>query len=389
MNSRFSVLFQALSFSLAFIVPPCSHSGITTSEVNASASGYGLQPRPNSISVCFVGDALTNKLPTVQHISTIVRDHFESAANIRFTGFNKANNTFPTCSSPQSGTCNNNPCHFWYPEDIRIAIDGTKDGNGNPITRIIPATETECVDKGAGGSWGVSPWNVDKPGFRACQYNVFIGNDLDVSVSPSVIWVNHILHEVGHALGLHHEFFQAEYHNYHGPNGVICIESTKSIPAAAANPNGYVSLTSLDPESVMFYQDTSCGIDGNYSNTGLSALDRLTLHIFYPETERIAEYVGTTVVPVGKKVRLQASLDLRGARMDKVVSGLQWAIEGQESETPIFEASWESPSIKNGILTYNDFLGRKFSTSIHIRVLSHPDFTSLVSASASAQILLL
>lgn len=388
MKLRKQYIFLGALLVFSSLLIPNAQAGMTHSEVNKSAPGYGLQPRNNFLSVCFVGDALTSRTTRVQEISHNLRNHFESAANIHFTGFDKIRSTFPACGFPQSGTCNSVPCNYWYPEDIRIALDGTKVGEV-PITRIIPETEMECADKGKPNSWGVSPWNVDKTEYRACRYNVFIGNEPDnTSANPIVFWTNHDLHEVGHALGFVHEGDQAEYFNYRGPNGVICANST-SQPAAAANPKDFVPLTHIDTLSVMIYQELGCGINGNFSHTGLSALDRLSLHILYPESERVAEYVGTTVVTTGEKVNLRSSLAIRGARMDKVISSLLWEIDGQESTVATFEALWERPGIKKGTLTYDDFLGRRFATSIEVRVLKPQEFSKMLGGVASAQALLL
>ena len=385
-DPKISDVLSRVLFALICLFAFNGHAGITSSEVNSSATGYGLQPRSRAISVCFVGDALTSRPGRVQEISGILRSHFESAGDIHFDGFLNAGHTFPACSAPQNGTCGSDPCNR-YPEDIRIAIDGTQD-NGIPIPRQIPNTAIHCIDKGGPSSWGVSPWNVDKPEYRACQYNVFIGDDQDTSVTPPVFWTNHVLHEVGHALGLVHEFNQAGYHNYRGPNGIIC-DNSKSIPGAADNPDDFIALTPVDPASVMMYQDSSCGIDGNYSHAGLSALDRLSLQILYPSPERIAEYMGTTVVRVNEKVRLHASLYLRGANMDQAITGMQWSIGGLRSSSPIFEGLWSQPGTQKGVFTYKDFLGREFSTRIRIRVLSPNNFTSLIGASVSAVGLLL
>jgi hypothetical protein len=366
----------------ALLAAAHAYGGITETAVNAGAPGFGLQPRNKALTVCFVGDALTSQAQNVSTISGIIHNHFEAAANIRFAGFNAATGTFPQCAAPKSGMCGTEACDQ-YPEDIRIALDGTA-VNGAPVPRQIPVTDTHCVDRGAPSSWGVSPWNVDKPGYRACRYNVFIGSDSDTSVVPPRLWVNHTLHEVGHALGFVHEFLQADFFNFIGPNGSICTNSTNE-PAALTSPGGFVSLTPADAASVMMYVDSSCDIHGNYAHTGLSGLDRLSLHIFYPEDARVAEYLGTTTIKVNQTLRLRSLLAARGARMDRVVSKLKWSIGGIVGTTPTFETSWSTPGTRSGTLEYDDFVGRHFSVPITVRVVTPADFARAAGASSAAQ----
>jgi hypothetical protein len=326
---------------------------------------------------------VTTRLPRTSEISRIIRDQFEAAANIRFSGFLESSGTFPQCSAPQLGMCGTNPCNQ-YSEDIRIAIPCTTDGSV-PVTRMIPASETNCTDRGQPASWGAPPWNIDLAGNRACRYNVFIGDDPDTTCPPAAApWRNHVLHEVGHALGLVHEFLQADYFDFRGPNGAICANS-QTQPDGAVNPANYASLTFADSASVMMYQEVSCGIDGNYSNEGLSALDRTSLHILYPESDRVAEYTGTTVVRTGETVRLRSVLELRGARVGQAVTNLLWYIGDQIGTASIFEASWDTPGVRTGTFTYQDFLGRNFATGVEVRVLTAEDFSATMGAIAAAQ----
>ncbi len=354
-----------------------ARAGLVGSEVNSGAApSYGLQPRPTQLSVCFYGDALTSRADRVKAITDALRNNTEAAANLRFTGFG-------TCQAPTTGTCGSgaqaHSCDQ-YPGDIRIALDGTQIG-GVAVTRQIPASFTDCSDHGAWSSWSQFPAWVDQPDHRACPYNAAVGDDADTSVSPPVRWLNHPLHEVGgHAMGFAHEFLQSGYYNFVGPNGSICANST------TPPPSGYRGLTPVDAYSVMMYQELSCGIHGNYSQSGYSEWDRLSLHILYPETARVAEYVGTTVVKTGQAVALTSTWQARGAVMANVATQLAWSIGGVSASGGTFSASYATPGARTGTFTFNDFLGRSFSAPIEVRVMSPADFDGKIAGPIAAQL---
>ena len=114
---------------------------------------------------------------------------------------------------------------------------------------------------------------------RACQYNLKLGDDdLDLATGThtGTPWLNHTLHEFGHALGLSHEHARAD-------------ENANCMPAAHGEyhilSSGY--MTPYDKNSVMHYKFTPAEVPGcqqtgsNYSNDGLTGYDRLALHILY------------------------------------------------------------------------------------------------------------
>src|SRR5205085_1411460 len=105
-------------------------------------------------------------------------------------------------------------------------------------------------------------------------------------------YLNHTLHEFGHALGLAHEHQRADVN-------ANCTE-----PNYGGGVTSY--LTPYDRASVMHYQFVSCHIDGNYGISGLSYYDRLAVHVLYPEDQRVAEYAGHTVIHGSEALVLRA-----------------------------------------------------------------------------------
>lgn len=367
------IIYQMFCFfTLGLFLHP-SEAGIVHSVVSSNHTSYGLQPRPKSLSVCFVGNALTARTDRVNEIRDILKSYFEGAANIKFTGFG-------TCQPPTTGKCgtgsNEHDCDQ-YPGDIRIALAGTQ-VSGTAVTHEIPASETDCDDHGRPHNWAVSPHVVDESGYRACRYNAFIGDNADNSQTPPMHWLNLPLHEIGHALGFVHEFVQPDYYNAIGPNGSVCSNSLGE-PLGRRKPWKFVFLTPVDMASVMMYQDNACGIDGPFGFSGLSPRDRISLHILYPEDSRKAEYIGTTVVKTGQLIKLTADWFARGAHIDNVMNSIKWT-EGSiiVSGNPVFMARWSSPGYRTITFEYTDFLGRNFSTQIEVRVLNPPDFVSSI-----------
>jgi hypothetical protein len=372
--SRLAAISSLLGMAAA---PRFAHTAIVSSVVNSSSPGLGLQPRPNNLRVCFYGDALTSRADRVAEISGQLQSWAQAAGNVVLTDLG-------TCPAPTVGTCGTgssaHPCSH-YGGDVRIALDGTSDANG-PVSRQIPASFVDCADHGAPSSWSHFPNFVDDPGHRACPYNSAIGDDADTSQSPSVHWLNHPLHEFGHALGYQHEFLQAGFLDFVGPNGKTCSTSLGT-PDGAAHPANYVSLTPVDDRSVMMYVDSSCDIRGNYAFTGYSSWDQLGLHILYPETQRVAEFTGTTVVVATSQMSLSQLWVAKGADA-KVLQSIKWSIGGLVSTQPTFVTTWTIPGLQSGSLTYTDFLGRRYSTSITVNVLSASDFAARVAATSAA-----
>src|SRR5436305_3130174 len=205
------------------------------------------------------------------------------------------------------------------------------------------------------GSWSNPPWELEEK--RGCLYNLKLGDDprpVDgkpaVNPPSTVPYLNHTLHEFGHALGLAHE------HERSDVDKEVCTAAR----FGGDRSDGF--LTPYDRYSVMHYQFLACGINGNYDNTGLSELDRLALHILYPEDDLAAEFGGTTVVRVGEPLNLQSSWKARGANIDFVAKNFVWRIAGNTlSKSPTLTTIFQAPATRDIQLTYTDFLGRSYS----------------------------
>jgi hypothetical protein len=134
----------------------------------------------------------------------------------------------------------------------------------------------------------------------------------------------------------------------------------------------------------MNYKCPTGGINGNYDNTGLSDMDRLGVHILYPEDVRVAEYVGTTVVQMGEPVNLVSAWQARGANMNYVASGFQWTVNGSiRSTSPVLNLVL--PAGANPFtLTHQDLLGRTYSYSGTITVLGPADYDNSAAETGAA-----
>jgi len=360
-------------------LPVPSFAGTVYALVKESAYGFGLQPRPDGVSVCFVGDALTARPDRVAEV-TAAFARIEGAVNLRFTGFT-------ACAPKKKGICVDtegqaSQCEM-YPEDIRIVLDGTT-FDGITTNRQIPSSYSDCLDLGAYSSWAHFPHIVDHPGYRACPWNAAIGDDSDPSTTPPTRYLDHPLHEIGHALGLAHEFLHEEYFKVEGPNGSIC-SSSSGTPYGVVNPGWIVELTHVDLKSVMLYHDTSCDVAGNYGFNGYSMQDRLALHILYPEPVLTAELFGRTVVRAGEMVPLRMVWNNRGARIGTVTKWIKWNVGGRTSTQDVFVSDeFKTPGTYPASLEYEDFLGRVFSLDFTVEVLASSTFDNRMAAVAAA-----
>jgi hypothetical protein len=335
---------------------------------------WGQGVRSRDITVCFVGDALTSRASRVQQVLTYIKE-YEYAANIHFgyTGTCAAPTTLPNGNASYAG-------------DIRVVLPnvngttvsgwqgpggtGPVPGNGCPMFRDANGNYTN--ENNGWGSWSNAPDDLEPN--RSCLYNLKLGDDAGPTGVP---YLNHTLHEFGHALGLAHE---------HERNDVDPTCQASGYGGSASS--GFI--TPYDRDSVMHYQFTACRINGNYGYSGLSAWDQLAVHILYPEDARVAEYVGTTVVRTTDPITLVSAWQARGANMSFVASGFAWTVDGSlRSTSTSLSLNPSTPGTHTLGLSHKDFLGHSYSTSGILRVLTPASFDAELAGPVAARLPLL
>jgi hypothetical protein len=149
--------------------------------------------RTKTVSVCFVGDAVTSRPDRVAQVLRYIKD-FSYAANVKFP------ESGVTCAAPTKLANGNDS----YDGDIRVALPftsaqwfGAVPGVG--CTMFRDANGNYDGGNDGWGSWSNSP--NDLATNRSCVHNLKLGDD----GAGGVPYTNHTLHEFGHALGLSHE----------------------------------------------------------------------------------------------------------------------------------------------------------------------------------------
>jgi hypothetical protein len=245
-------------------------------------------------------------------------------------------------------------------------------------------------------------------------------------------FVNHTLHEFGHALGLSHEherldadkqrvlafldqidgvdatkaqaIYDAGYRNATWIAGTpvpalqqipgfatvaaatTLKDNAKKASDAGVPPYGGGAtyfLTPYDRLSVMHY--TFTGMEdfapGNYANTGLSAYDRLALHILYPENGRVAELLGRRVLRTGETLDLVSQWEAAGADMAKAAKNFAWKLNGATASTTTrLKRVMPAAGTFRLDLTHADLRDRGYAYTGEVRVLTPSDFARRISA---------
>ena len=321
----------------------------------ANGAAYWFQGVLDShITLCFVGNALTSRPDRVNQILDVIAE-FEQVANINFDYLG---------SCPPPTTQSNGDDYF--DGDIRLMIPDT----GFPWdTGPVPGKGCPIAAQ-SGGSWSAGANDLEKD--RPCMFNMRIGDDPWNGETP---YANTTLHEFGHMLGLIHEHERVDSICYDPSNDVRWLD------------DGF--LTPYDIDSVMHYKFSTadghtCDTNGNYDHTGLSHWDQLALHILYPEDNRVAEFVGNTVVPTDGELNLQSSWLVKGANIDFVAHSFVWRLNGQIVST-VPALYMNAPAAGDYLLEffYSDFLDRHYYYQGPIKVLSPDDFAQYMASTTS------
>jgi hypothetical protein len=325
--------------------------------------------RTSPITVCFVGDAVTSRPDRIQEVLDQLQE-FELAANIEFDFLGAC----PAATAQGNGD-------DFFDGDIRVVlsnvggttvatwtgVDGTGPIPGDGCPMFLDGMGNYNGDNDGWGSWSNAP--DDLAANRSCLYNLKLGDD-PWNDTP---YLNHTLHEFGHALGLRHE------HERNDVDTSICSEAGFGGGAS----NGF--MTPYDRFSVMHYQFTPCGIEGNYSYAGLSRWDRLALHIMYPQDPPVVEVIGRRVVRTTEPLTVGSAWQAQGANMSFVNQSFLWVAGGAPPSTATSISVFLPAGQHTLQAVQTDFLNQSYAVQLPVRVLPPADFAAKIAAPAAAR----
>lgn len=337
-------------------------------------------------SLCFAGDSVDTRPDRVLNVLDHVR-YIEWAANVRF---HPPGNTSIRIQAgqrlrardwrcPDTGAINGE-LPLGDLGDIRVLLFTKANA---AWWNTDPVSGHGCAIVNFGSSWGATG-NEPKLS-RWCNFNIKLGDDAPAGTKD--YYLNHTLHEFGHKLGLGHE---------HDRSDAVCagggVANGSTFPATDADGNIVTSapaifMTLFDNASVMMYVIAACGSMGNYDYTGFSTYDRLALRMLYPETIRVAEFVGTRVITTGQLLHLGNLWKYLGAMVDdgslSVAKNFSWTIDGaQRATTPELSISL-SAGPHDLVYAYEDFRGRSYSFATEVEVLSPWTFAQRMASQAA------
>lgn len=343
----------------------------------ASSGATGLLPR--DISVCFVGNANATRAAFITQIRDYLSIH-QGAANVDYT-------FLATCPAPTRDANGNEV----FGGTIRVVLAGTNvPYSPTPTATMIPIPGVGCtrgvpvatdangqprrdasgnlIDSGA--SFALFPSDRSPANDTHCQWNLRLGDDADAAGVP---WRNHTLHEFGHQLGFAHEFERTDARDNTTAAG--CTNAQTWIDGLPASGTGNTQFTTerYDLQSTMNYTVATCpNYVGNYGPTGLSDLEKLSLHFMYPEDQLVAEYEGATVAALGTPVTLVGQWEFRGASRGgfRMITSYQWS-EGSTILGNGAAVTVATPMLgtRQLVLRYTDQWNRLYEAPIEIRVV--------------------
>jgi hypothetical protein len=157
--------------------------------------------------------------------------------------------------------------------------------------------------------------------------------------------------------------------------------------------NGYTT-ENYDLSSTMNYTIPGCpGYVGNYNQNGLGELEKISLHFMYPENQRVAEFIGKTVITTGEMTVLRGLWEARGAAftVHQMILNYVWLDEasGVLSTAPYVALSYLTPGRHTLMLLHMDYLGRAYAFRFSVTALSPSKFGQTIAGPIAASMSLL